>query len=114
MKTNRTLFWLPRALSILFAAFISLFALDVFGEGYGAGAAMLALLIHLIPTYLIVIALVVAWRREWLGGALFLGLAVLYLIMSGGESWIITAPLLLIGALFVGSWIYRQQTAVLS
>ena len=29
------LFWTPRILCILFAIFISLFALDVFGEGYG-------------------------------------------------------------------------------
>jgi hypothetical protein len=32
---RRMLFWTPRLLSILFAIFISLFALDVFGEGYG-------------------------------------------------------------------------------
>ncbi len=29
------LFWSPRVLTILFALFLSLFALDVFGEGYG-------------------------------------------------------------------------------
>ena len=30
------LFWSPRVLTILFALFLSLFALDVFEEGYGA------------------------------------------------------------------------------
>ena len=32
-------------------------ALDVFSEGYGFGETVLALLIHLVPTYLVVIAL---------------------------------------------------------
>ena len=32
-KPKRVLYWIPRALTILFALFISVFALDVFGEG---------------------------------------------------------------------------------
>ena len=33
-KWKRVLYWTPRVLGILFALFISIFALDVFGEGY--------------------------------------------------------------------------------
>ena len=39
---KRTLFWAPRILCILFAVFVSLFALDVFGEGYGFWETILA------------------------------------------------------------------------
>jgi len=42
--TKRVLFWAPRVLGILFALFLSLFALDVFSEGYSFGETMLALL----------------------------------------------------------------------
>ena len=34
-KSNKILFWLPRILAIIYIAFLSLFALDVFWEGYG-------------------------------------------------------------------------------
>lgn len=105
-NTKRALYWLPRVLSILFALFISIFALDVFGEGYSVGETILALFMHLIPTMLVVIALIIAWRWERIGAALFVALAVFYLVMSGGEgwSWIIAGPLLLLGTLFLFDW----------
>jgi hypothetical protein len=107
--TKRVLFWAPRMLCILFAIFLSMFALDVFSEGYGFGETILALLIHLIPTFIIVIVLVIAWRWDWVGAILFLALALFYLISSRGESWIITGPLLLVGFLFLFNWIYRTR-----
>jgi hypothetical protein len=41
---KRILLWTPRVLSLLFALFVSLFALDVFGQGYGFWQTTLALL----------------------------------------------------------------------
>ena len=64
--SKRLLFWLPRGFCLLFAAFISLFALDVFSEGYSLGETLVALFMHLIPTFVILLALAVAWRREWI------------------------------------------------
>ena len=107
--TKRVLFWIPRVLCILFAMFLSMFALDVFSEGYGFGETILALLVHLVPTYVVVIALVIAWRWEGVGAILFTALALFYLVTSRGESWIISGPLFLVGVLFVFNWIYRAQ-----
>ena len=98
---KRFLFWSPRILCIVFAMFLSLFALDVFSEGYGFAETILALLIHLIPTYLVAIALVIAWRWERVGAILFIALALFNLVTSRGESWIISGPLFLIGVLFL-------------
>jgi hypothetical protein len=108
-RTRRLLFWAPRVLSILFAIFVSLFALDVFSEGYGTLETLLALAIHLIPTIVIVMALIVAWRWEGLGAILFAALAVLYLGISSGGSWVISGPLFLIGLLFGLNWTFRKQ-----
>jgi hypothetical protein len=108
-KLKQTLFWIPRILSILYALFLSLFALDVFNEGYNIRDTIIALLIHLVPTYLVVIALFIAWQREHIGGALFIALAMIYLIISRGESWIISVPFLLIGVLFLFNWTHRTQ-----
>ncbi len=108
-NTKRILFWAPRILCIPFAMFLSLFALDVFSEGYGIGETILALLIHLAPTYIIVISLAIAWRWEWVGAILFNTLALFFLSSSGGESWVISGPLFLLGILFLFNWIYRSQ-----
>jgi hypothetical protein len=87
------------------AVFLSLFALDVFGEGYGFWEAILALLIHLVPTYLVVIALLVAWRWPRVGAVLFIGLGLFYIVMMRRDlEWqtllLIPGPLFLTGVLF--------------
>jgi len=111
---KRLLFWTPRILCILFAVFVSLFALDVFGEGYGLWGTMLALLMHLIPTGVILIVLAISWRWEWVGGVLFITLGVLYLVMAWGRfHWstylVISGPLFLVGVLFLINWLYRAE-----
>ena len=109
MITKRLLLWSPRILGILFAIFLSLFSLDVFSEGYSFGETILALLIHLIPTYLVVISLAIAWRWECIGSILFIALASAYLASSSGESWIISGLLFLIAILFLVNWMCRAQ-----
>jgi hypothetical protein len=93
---------------------VSLFALDVFSEDTGFWEKILALVIHLVPVYIVVIVLGIAWRWEWIGAILFLGLALFYLIQAWGqEDWGailgISGSLTLIGVLFLLNWIYRAQ-----
>jgi len=111
---KRFLYWSPRVLGILFALFLSLFAFDVFGVGLGLWESIRAFLIHLTPVYAVVIALILAWRRAWLGAILFPALAAAYLVLFGSRgNWIayalIMGPLLLLGLLFLLNWKYRQQ-----
>jgi hypothetical protein len=111
---KRFLYWSPRVLGILFALFLSLFAFDVFGVGLGLWESIRAFLIHLTPVYALVIALILAWKRAWLGAILFPALALLYVVSFGGRwDWIayalIAGPLLLLGLLFLLNWRYRQQ-----
>jgi hypothetical protein len=111
---KRVLFWAPRVLCVLFGLFLSLFALDVFGEGAGFWEALLGLLIHLVPVYVVAILLAVAWRWEWVGAVAFTGLALFYLFQVWGrEHWsayvVISGPLMLLGVLFLLNWIYRAQ-----
>ncbi len=110
---KRTLYWTPRVLCVLFAGFVSLFALDVFGEGYGIRDTIVALLIHFVPTYLVVIATVISWRYELVGALLFFGLGGCYIVMVWGKfPWmtyaIISGPLFLVGVLFLLNWLYRD------
>jgi hypothetical protein len=112
--TKRLVYWTPRILSIAFAIFLSIFALDVFSTTDDIGHKALALVIHLIPTGLVLGALAIAWRHEWIGAILFPLLAVLHLVTAWGRfDWsayvVIEAPLLLLGALFMMSWLSRAS-----
>ena len=116
MKTplKRLLFWTPRILCLLFAAFLSVFAFDVFGEGHGFWKTALALLVHLLPTWIILIVLAISWRWEWVGAILFTALGVLYPVLFWGRfHWFayagISGPLFLVGGLFALNWFYRQE-----
>ena len=110
MNNNLRLFflWSPRILSILFAGFISLFAMDVFSGHHGFMQTITALIMHLIPTLLIIVVLILSWKWEWIGGIAYIGIGIYYIIMVGfGRiSWImlISGPLFLIGILFLISW----------
>jgi hypothetical protein len=113
---QQLLYWAPRALCIVFALFISLFALDVFNEGRGFWDTLLALLMHLIPTFLILIVLAISWRREWIAGILFPLLGVLYVVWAWNRPFAVWAtlllmagPLVLTGALFMLNWGCRSE-----
>ncbi len=106
--------WTPRILAILFALFLSVFALDVFAEPNGFWPTLLALLMHLVPSAIVLVVLVIAWRWEALGAALFCALGIVYLILEWGRfAWtayaFISGPLILIGALFLIDR-FRQPT----
>ncbi|MBD3368986.1 hypothetical protein GF402_01330 [Candidatus Fermentibacteria bacterium] len=110
----RTLYWAPRILGIAFAVFISLFALDVFGEGNGFREAMLGFAIHMIPTALFVVLLVLAWHWEWIGATAFLALGAYYLVSTWGRMhWAayatISGPLFLLSVLFLLNWLQRSR-----
>jgi hypothetical protein len=109
---RRIVVWTPRILGLLFAAFIGLFALDVFGAGYGFWETIAGFLIHLIPTAIILAAVALAWRRPWVGAILFFALGVWYLVTAWGQfPWttylIVAGPAFLVGVLFLISWLVR-------
>jgi hypothetical protein len=109
---GRVLFWAPRLLGIAFAAFLTVFALDVFEEGLGAREMTAALGAHLIPTVLILAMTALAWKWERMGALLFLGLGIAYLAAFPARlHWsaylAISGPLFLTGALFLASWRHR-------
>jgi hypothetical protein len=91
----RVLRWIPRVLALFFIGFLSLFALDVIGQPQW----VLGLLIHLIPSFVLLALTLVAWKRARLGGALFLlaGVALIGITRSG---WLIL-PVWIVGGLFL-------------
>ena len=98
-------YWLPRILAILLTLFISIFALDVFGE-YTGLTLLVALVMHLVPTFIVLAATLIAWKWEIAGGIIFILLGCAYIVMSWREfpsiaQLILAGPAFLTGALFL-------------
>lgn len=97
--------WSPRLLGVLVALFIGAFALDATDEG------LPALLLHAAPALALLLAVALAWRREWVGGIVFVALGVFYgATMTRRWDWIlaISGPLIAVGLLFFWSWARRR------
>lgn len=84
MKTRvRFIRWLPRILAMVIIFLVSLFALDSFEGDFSIWRKLLGFFIHLIyPSLVFLAILILAWRRELLGG-------ILWIIASLILSWIV-------------------------
>jgi hypothetical protein len=117
-KTNSegALFWAPRLILIFFAAFLMLFSFDVFEGASSAGEAALAFFMHNLPSIILLVILAISWKRDLVGGIIFLllglaclvGVIVVLLMAVDGKSnpiMIIGAVVFgLIGFLFIANW----------
>ena len=101
--------WLARILAVLFIILVSIFAFDVFGQGTGFWKTLLALVIHLIPTFLLIIVFIVSIKWGWAGAIFFTLAGIAYLIWQGFEYPVIFVPLFVVGILFFLDWYYRDQ-----
>ncbi len=114
---QKILLWTPRILFIIAILFISMFAFDAFSPERNFWQNTAALLMHLLPSFVLVALLVVAWKRELTGGILItiLGLAatpVLFNLNSQRHSTfgetlgivlMLTLPFIITGILFIVS-----------
>ena len=117
--SRRLLFWTPRALSIAFAAFLSLFALDVFSEPHGFWDTALSLTMHLVPVFVVLAILALAWRWEWIGAVFYSFAGLLYVALTTSLTlppviklnriMIIAGPSFVIALLFMANWLKRRE-----
>ena len=72
MKTSiRLIHWIPRVICILAILFISMFAADAFAPELTIWQQLGAFLMHLIPSFILLALLIVAWKWELIGGVDF-------------------------------------------
>ena len=81
MKTStKVLYWTARILCILAILFISLFALDSFSSERTFWQNTTAFLMHLIPSFVLLASLIIAWKWEKVGGIILTILGVAFSI----------------------------------
>lgn len=113
-KINRFLYWAPRIFTIINILFMGLLSLDVFMEKAPLLEMIGGFFIHLIPSFLLIILLVIAWKLELIGGIVFIIISLLgFIYINGTLLFRITSPLVLpqfiIGILFIVNWILKKK-----
>jgi len=122
VKVNRFIFWTPRILSILFIIFLALMSLDIFEGNYGFWGTVLGLFMHNIPAIILLIVLIISWKREIVGGIAFVLGGILYITLllinslKTGFEWYyllwavqISGIAFFIGILFLIGWRKKKK-----
>ena len=124
MKTSiKILHWTPRIICILAILFISIFAADSFAPELTFWQQISGFVIHLIPSFILIVLLIVAWKWEYIGGIIFtviaLGLSPFVFMlnynrndsvgMSLGIVLAITFPFVVVGVLFIISHYMKKK-----
>jgi hypothetical protein len=127
MKTSlKIIQWTPRIICILAILFVSMFALDAFDQKFTLWQQLAAFFMHMIPSFILVLFLIVAWRWELIGGLILTAVALgfvpfIYIHnfymnhsawMSLGIVLVINFPFILAGSLFVLSHFLRKKNLV--
>lgn len=125
---SRLIFWLPRIICMLAIIFVSIFALDAFDSNLTVWKQVQRFAMHLVPSFLLLLILLIAWKWELVGGIIFLLIGIglspfIYLHnyrMNGSVAMslliitTITFPFILVGILFIiGHVNKRKQTKVI-
>ncbi len=122
-KSIKVFHWLPRIICILAILFVSVFALDAFSPELTIWQQIGSFLMHLIPSFILIAFLIVAWKWEYIGGIIF---AIIGLILSpfvfvvnynrNDSIWMslgiilsITIPFIIVGVLFVVSHFLKKK-----
>ena len=124
MKNSSNIFqWVPRILGILAILFISLFAADSFSPNLTLSQQLLGFLIHLIPSFVLLGVLILAWKRELIGGIVFCVIGIVMspfvfslnyemnhsIWISVGIILLITFPFIVLGFLFILSYMKNKK-----
>jgi len=121
-KPLNLLFWAPRILAILLILFLAIFSLDIFDENLGFWGTILGLFMHNLPSLVLLVLLLISWRRDLFGAIAFglagTGLAVMVFTKNSARQSgifllllivILAMPALLTGGLFALGWRKKKQ-----
>lgn len=124
MKTSsKVIQWIPRILCILAILFVSLFAFDSFSSERTIWQNIAALLMNLIPSFVLLAALIFAWKWENIGGIMLIIVGVVLCVSTFNLNYnqrhftlwqsirnvsLLCLPFVLAGVLFIISH-YRKK-----
>jgi hypothetical protein len=125
MKTSiKILHWTPRIICILAILFVSMFALDSFSPELTIWQQIGGFIIHLIPSFILLVFLLIAWKWELIGGIIFtiigVGMSPFVFLLNHNRNHfsigaslvvvlLITFPFVIVGILFIWSHYMKKK-----
>lgn len=123
---EKIILWLPRLLCIGAILFVSMFALDSFEPGIPFSQQLLNFFMHLIPTYVLLLLLWLAWKKPYVGGIIIAIIGVVTspliynlnynrnhsVMLSLSIILLITIPFIVIGILFILSHFQKKNEKI--
>jgi hypothetical protein len=110
--------WAPRIAAMMIIFFMSLFSLDVLGMEVSPLEVLGTLLMHNIPSILMIVLLVFAWKRSVVGFVAFLIAAIAFTFFFVRDFYalpnllLFVFPVLLIASLFYADWKWLKPTGM--
>ena len=103
---EKTLYWVPRILTVIALFLMLMFSLDVFDGNETMGRKLLGFLMHNIPVLILIVILIISWKWEFIGGIFFIVAFIVscfFFHSFSGNPWslAVTSPFLLTGILFI-------------
>jgi len=118
-KVSKSVFWIPRILSMIFIAFLALMSLDVFSMGLGFWQILGGLFMHNIPALILLAVLIISWKYEIVGGVVFIlaGLLYIFFAFRNADNWgmalawsiQIAGVVFIIGGFFIANWVKKRE-----
>jgi len=102
---KRFVLWTPRVLGLLYTAFFSLFALDMFDGQSAISLQIIGFIIHMVPFFAVLAFTLIGWKKPQFASFMFLGMALFVTFFFNAYReiigfFLIAFPLFLIAGLF--------------
>jgi len=116
-RLAKIIHWAPRLAAILIIFFISLFSLDVFEMDAPPLELLGGFLMHSIPSMVMIVLLIFAWKRPAVGFVAFLIAAIMMALFSVRDIYALSNlllfvfPILLVAGLFYVDWKWLKPQA---
>lgn len=111
---RKTVYWIPRILSVVLVVLLAFFALHTIDEGGTLGETFGRLVVSFIPVAILAFILVLTWNWDWIGAVVFIGFAVADLFFrwdffTGPGYMVVAIVFLVFGFLFLTDWILSSK-----
>ena len=109
-RLTKIIHWAPRVAAILIILFVGLFSLDVFEIEASPLELLGGFIMHNIPSIVMLVLLIFAWKRPAVGFVAFLAAGILFAIFFVRDLYalpnllIFVFPILLVACLFYVDW----------
>lgn len=107
MNTTKMVYWLPRLIGAGLVLLTALLATDALTQEAQTTDQLTDFALHLLPTLLLLLIVIVAWMKPLMGGVFFWLLALAYAFFAYQHlQWVmsISLPLAIVGTLFMVSY----------